>query len=268
MDQIRDLARAHRPRVIIAGWSAYPRQLDFAAFREIADEVGAVLWADMAHFAGLVAAGLHPNPVPYADVVSSTTHKTLGGPRGGFILSRDDTCEKRLNQRVFPGQQGGPLMHIIAAKATAFLVAASEHFADRQRRTLEGACILADRLLADDARSTGVDVLTGGTDVHLVLADLRASQIDGKTAETVLHHVGITTNRNSIPYDPRPPPVTSGVRIGTPALATRGFTTDDFTEVADIVAAALMPDPDIASLQDRTRRLADRYPLYQSLPLG
>ncbi len=268
MDQVRDLARAHRPRVIIAGWSAYPRQLDFAAFRAIADEVGAVLWVDMAHFAGLVAAGLHPNPVPYADVVSSTTHKTLGGPRGGFIISRDDTYEKRLNQRVFPGQQGGPLMHIIAAKATAFLLAASEHFADRQRRTLEGARILADRLLADDARSTGVDVLTGGTDVHLVLADLRASEIDGKSAETVLHRVGITANRNSIPYDPRPPLVTSGVRLGTPALATRGFTTEDFTEVADIVAAALMPAPDIAGLRERTRRLADRYPLYQSLPQG
>ena len=268
MDQVRDLARAHRPRVIIAGWSAYPRQLDFAAFREIADEFGAVLWVDMAHFAGLVAAGLHPNPVPYADVVSSTTHKTLGGPRGGFIISRDDTYEKRLNQRVFPGQQGGPLMHIIAAKATAFLLAASKHFADRQRRTLDGARILADRLLADDARSTGVDVLTGGTDVHLVLADLRASEIDGKTAETVLHQVGITANRNSIPYDPRPPLVTSGVRLGTPALATRGFTTEDFTEVADIVAAALMPDPDIAGLRERTRRLADRYPLYQSLPQG
>jgi len=268
MDQVRDLARKHKPRVIIAGWSAYPRHLDFAAFRDIADEVGAVLWVDMAHFAGLVAAGLHPNPVPFADVVSSTTHKTLAGPRGGFILSRDDTYEKRLNQKVFPGQQGGPLMHIIAAKATAFLLAATDEFADRQRRTLEGARILAERLLADDARATGIDVLTGGTDVHLVLADLRASQIDGKTAETVLHQVGITANRNSIPYDHRPPLVTSGVRLGTPALATRGFRTDDFTEVADIVAAALMPAPDVTGLRERARRLAERYPLYQTLKQG
>jgi len=265
MDQVRDLARTHRPRVIIAGWSAYPRQLDFSAFREIADEVGATLWVDMAHFAGLVAAGLHPNPVPFADVVSSTTHKTLGGPRGGFILSRDDAFEKRLNQNVFPGQQGGPLMHIIAAKATAFLLAGSEQFVDRQHRTLEGARILAQRLLADDARSTGIDVLTGGTDVHLVLADLRASDIDGKTAETVLHQVGITANRNSIPYDPRPPLVTSGVRLGTPALATRGFGATDFAEAADIVAAALMPAPDIAGLRERTRQLADRHPLYPDL---
>ncbi len=265
MDQVRDLARQHRPRVIIAGWSAYPRHLDFAAFRAIADEIDAVLWVDMAHFAGLVAAGLHPNPVPFADVVSSTTHKTLGGPRGGFILSRDDTFEQRLNQRVFPGQQGGPLMHIIAAKATAFLLASTEEFADRQQRTLEGASILAERLLADDARNTGIDVLTGGTDVHLVLADLRASQIDGRSAETVLHEVGITANRNSIPYDPRPPLVTSGVRLGTPALATRGFQTADFAETADIVAEALMPEPDIAGLRERARQISGRYPLYPDL---
>jgi len=265
MDQVRDLARQHRPRVIIAGWSAYPRQLDFAAFRDIADETGATLWVDMAHFAGLVAAGLHPNPVPFADIVSSTTHKTLGGPRGGFILSRNDTFAKRLNQNVFPGQQGGPLMHIIAAKATAFLLASTDEFKDKQQRTLGGAQILAERLLADDARAAGVDVLTGGTDVHLVLADLRASHIDGKTAESVLHEVGITANRNSIPYDPRPPLQTSGVRLGTPALATRGFETADFTEAADIVATALMPDPDLAQLRERARKLAERHPLYPGL---
>lgn len=268
MDQVRDLALAHRPKVIIAGWSAYPRYLDFAAFREIADEVGALLWVDMAHFAGLVAAGLHPNPVPVADIVSSTSHKTLGGPRGGFILSRDDTYAKSLNRNVFPGQQGGPLMHIIAAKATAFLLAGTEPFADRQRRTLEGARIVADRLLAPDARASGIDVLTGGTDVHLILADLRSSEIDGITAERVLHEVGITANRNSIPFDPpRPPLVTSGVRLGTPpALATRGFETLDFIETADIVAHALQPKPDIPTLRTRTKALAEKYPLYPGLP--
>ncbi|MDV2477901.1 serine hydroxymethyltransferase [Rhodococcus zopfii] len=266
MDQVRDLALAHRPKVIIAGWSAYPRYLDFTAFREIADEVGALLWVDMAHFAGLVAAGLHPNPVPVADIVSSTSHKTLGGPRGGFILSRDDTYAKSLNRNVFPGQQGGPLMHIIAAKATAFLLAGTEPFADRQRRTLEGARIVADRLLAPDARASGIDVLTGGTDVHLILADLRSSEIDGITAERVLHEVGITANRNSIPFDPRPPLVTSGVRLGTPALATRGFETLDFIETADIVAHALQPKPDIPTLRTRTKALAEKYPLYPGLP--
>jgi glycine hydroxymethyltransferase len=265
MDQVRDLARAHRPRVIIAGWSAYPRHLDFQAYRDIADEVGAVLWVDMAHFAGLVAAKLHPNPVPVADIVSSTTHKTLGGPRGGFILSRDDTYAKRLNQNVFPGQQGGPLMHIIAAKATAFLLAGTDDFRDKQRRTIEGAQILANRLLADDVRAHGIDVLTRGTDVHLVLADLRDSQIDGKTAETVLHQVGITANRNSIPYDPRPPLTTSGVRLGTPALATRGFQREHFIETADIVAEALKPAPDIPVLAARVDILTDQFPLYPNL---
>ncbi|MFS3128538.1 serine hydroxymethyltransferase [Nocardioides sp. Bht2] len=265
MDQVRDLARKHRPRVLIAGWSAYARHLDFAAFREIADETGAVLWVDMAHFAGLVAAGLHPNPVPYADIVSSTTHKTLGGPRGAFILSRDDQFAKALDQNVFPGQQGGPFMHIIAAKATAFLLAGTDYFADRQRRTLEGARILADRLIAPDLRETGLDLLTGGTDVHLVLADLRRSSIDGITAESTLHDIGITVNRNSVPFDTRPPRVTSGIRIGTPALATRGFQTDDFIEVADVVAEALKPDADREALRERTAVLVRRHPLYPTL---
>lgn len=265
MDQVRDLARKHRPRVIIAGWSAYPRHLDFAAFRDIADETGAVLWVDMAHFAGLVVAGLHPNPVPYADIVSSTTHKTLGGPRGAFILSRDDRYAAALNQNVFPGQQGGPLMHIIAAKATAFLLAGTEYFADRQRRTLEGAQILAERLTAPDVQQTGLELLTGGTDVHLVLADLRRSAIDGLRAEHTLHDIGITVNRNSVPFDTRPPRVTSGVRIGTPALATRGFLTEDFVEVSDIVAEALKPGADRAELRERTAALARRHPLYPTL---
>jgi glycine hydroxymethyltransferase len=265
MDAVRSAALEHKPTVIIAGWSAYPRQLDFAAFRAIADEVGAKLWVDMAHFAGLVAAGLHPSPVPHADVVSSTVHKTLAGPRSGFILSRDQELAKKLNSNVFPGQQGGPLMHIIAAKATAFLLAGSDEFKDRQERTVRGARILADRLMAEDAKANGLDVLTGGTDVHLVLADLRESPLDGKQAEDVLHEVGITVNRNAVPFDPRPPMVTSGLRIGTPALATRGFGDEEFTEVADIIAAALRPDPDLAALRARVTALTNAFPLYPGL---
>ncbi|MCZ2527663.1 aminotransferase class I/II-fold pyridoxal phosphate-dependent enzyme [Streptomyces sp. SCUT-3] len=267
MDEVERLAKEHRPQLIIAGWSAYPRQLDFAAFRRIADEVGAKLMVDMAHFAGLVAAGLHPSPVPYADVVTTTTHKTLGGPRGGVILSRAEYA-KKINSAVFPGQQGGPLEHVIAAKAVAFKVAASEEFADRQRRTLEGAKILAERLLQQDAVEAGVSVLSGGTDVHLVLVDLRNSELDGQQAEDRLHEVGITVNRNAVPFDPRPPMVTSGLRIGTPALATRGFGAEDFREVADIIAEALKPGFDedkAAALKARVTALADKHPLYPGL---
>lgn len=261
-DDIRAKAIEHQPKVLIAGWSAYPRQLDFAKFREIADEVGAKLWVDMAHFAGLVAAGLHPSPVPHAHVVSSTVHKTLGGPRSGIILSNDETLFKKLNSAVFPGQQGGPLMHVIAAKATAFLLAGTPEFKDRQERTIRGAQALAARLTADDAKAAGIDVLTGGTDVHLVLVDLRTSEVDGKQAEDLLHEVGITVNRNSVPFDPRPPMVTSGVRIGTSALATRGFGDAEFTEVADIIALTLMPTPDVAALSARVKALTDAFPLY------
>lgn len=265
MNVVRDRALEFRPQVIIAGWSAYPRHLDFAAFRAIADEVGAKLWVDMAHFAGLVAAGLHPSPVPFADVVSSTVHKTIGGPRSGFIVSRDTELAKKLNSNVFPGQQGGPLMHVIAAKATAFKLAATAEFRDRQERTIRGAQILAERLTADDARAEGVDVLTGGTDVHLVLADLRTSPLDGQQAEDVLHEVGITVNRNAVPFDPRPPMVTSGLRIGTPALATRGFGDVEFTEVSDIIASALKPGADLAALRRRVQTLTDAFPLYPGL---
>ncbi|MGW0825756.1 serine hydroxymethyltransferase [Streptomyces sp. NPDC002845] len=264
MEQVRKLAHEHRPKLIVAGWSAYPRQLDFAAFRRIADEVGAHLMVDMAHFAGLVAAGLHPSPVPHAHVVTTTTHKTLGGPRGGVILSTAELA-KKINSSVFPGQQGGPLEHVIAAKAVAFKMAAQPEFADRQRRTLEGAAILARRLLAEDTRAAGVSVLTGGTDVHLVLVDLRHSELDGRQAEDRLHRIGITVNRNAVPFDPRPPMVSSGVRIGTPALAARGFGTEEFTEVADIIAAAFLPgfdDQDAAALRERVRVLTDRFPLY------
>jgi glycine hydroxymethyltransferase len=270
MDEVARLAHEHRPKMIVAGWSAYPRHLDFAAFRRIADDVGAYLMVDMAHFAGLVAAGLHPSPLPYAHVVTSTTHKTLGGPRGGVILSANSAPElrKKINSNVFPGQQGGPLEHVIAAKAVAFKFAASEEFRDRQRRTLEGARLLADRLLAPDARAGGIGVVSGGTDVHLVLVDLRNSELDGKQAEDRLHDVGITANRNAVPFDPRPPMISSGVRIGTPALAARGFGSDDFTEVADIIAVALHSGTDDAALEALRRRaaaLASANPLYPTL---
>ncbi|WP_439382998.1 serine hydroxymethyltransferase [Amycolatopsis lexingtonensis] len=255
--EVARLAREHRPKLIIAGWSAYPRQLDFARFREIADEVGAYLMVDMAHFAGLVAAGLHPSPVPHAHVTTTTTHKTLGGPRGGVVLTNDAALAKKVNSAVFPGQQGGPLEHVIAAKAVAFKMAAEPEFAERQQRTLRGAKILAERLL-----EAGIDVLTGGTDVHLVLVDLRGSELDGKQAEDRLHEVGITVNRNAVPFDPRPPMVTSGLRIGTPALATRGFGDAEFREAADVIAEALRPGYDVGKLRARVTALAEAFPLY------
>jgi glycine hydroxymethyltransferase len=264
MDEVRKIALEAQPKVIVAGWSAYPRHQDFAAFREIADEVGAYLWVDMAHFAGLVAAGLHPSPVPYADVVSSTVHKTLGGPRSGLILAKQEFA-KKLNSSVFPGQQGGPLMHAIAAKAVAFKIAATAEFAERQQRTLSGAKILAERLTAADVAGKGISVLTGGTDVHLVLVDLRNSQLDGQQGEDLLHEIGITVNRNAVPFDPRPPMVTSGLRIGTAALATRGFGDTEFTEVADIIGTALAGGSDVETLRGRVRKLANDLPLYQGL---
>ncbi|MFG1809745.1 serine hydroxymethyltransferase [Streptomyces sp. NPDC049040] len=264
MAEVERLAKEHRPQLVIAGWSAYPRQLDFAEFRRIADSVGAYLMVDMAHFAGLVAAGLHPSPVPHAHVVTTTTHKTLGGPRGGVILSTADLA-KKINSAVFPGQQGGPLEHVIAGKAVAFKAAATDEFRDRQARTLEGARILAERLGGDDLAAAGVAVLSGGTDVHLVLVDLRESALDGRQAEDRLHDIGITVNRNAIPDDPRPPMVTSGLRIGTPALATRGFEADAFREVADIIAAALQPTFDADALRARVTALAERHPLYPTL---
>ncbi|MEU7377071.1 serine hydroxymethyltransferase [Streptomyces albidoflavus] len=264
MAEVERLAKESRPKLIVAGWSAYPRQLDFAAFRRIADEVGAYLMVDMAHFAGLVAAGLHPSPVPHAHVVTTTTHKTLGGPRGGVILSTAELA-KKINSAVFPGQQGGPLEHVVAAKAVAFKVAASEEFKERQRRTVEGARILAERLVQPDVTDHGVSVLSGGTDVHLVLVDLRESELDGQQAEDRLHEVGITVNRNAVPNDPRPPMVTSGLRIGTPALATRGFQAEDFAEVADIIAEALKPSYEAEALKARVAALAEKHPLYTGL---
>jgi glycine hydroxymethyltransferase len=264
MDQVRAVALERRPKMILAGWSAYSRQLDFPAFREIADEVGAYLVVDMAHFAGLVATGLHPSPVPYADVVTTTIHKTLGGPRAGMILCREEYA-KKINSAVFPGQQGGPLEHVIAAKAVALKLAASPQFRERQERTVEGARLVADALLGAGG---GVSVLTGGTDVHLVLCDLRESALDGQQAEDRLHDIGITVNRNAVPFDPRPPMVTSGLRLGTPALATRGLGREDFIEIGSILAEALAPEGFEGrrdALRARAAAIADRYPLYPTL---
>jgi glycine hydroxymethyltransferase len=271
MDKVEALAIEHSPKMIVAGWSAYPRQLDFERFRAIADKVGAYLFVDMAHFAGLVAAGLHPSPVPHAHVVSSTTHKTLAGPRGGIILTNDADIAKKINSAVFPGQQGGPLEHVIAGKAVAFKIAASEEFKDRQVRTLAGAHILAERLNAPDVAAVGISVLTGGTDVHLVLVDLRHSELNGQQGEDLLAKVEITVNRNAVPFDPRPPMVTSGLRIGTPALATRGFSEAAFVEVADIIAETLIAgthqnnEATLAALKDRVHALANAHPLYPEL---
>lgn len=268
MDEVARLARENQPQMIVAGWSAYPRQLDLARFREIADEVGAYLMVDMAHFAGLVAAGLHPNPLPHAHVVTTTTHKTLGGGRGGLILANDTEFAKKLNSAVFPGQQGGPLEHVIAGKAVLFKMAVSEEFKDRQRRTVEGARVLAERLRADDAAKAGVQLVSGGTDVHLVLVDLRNSELDGQQAEDRLHEIGITVNRNAVPNDPRPPMVTSGLRVGASALATRGFGKQEFTEVGEIIAQALQPSFDenaSQQLRARVEKLAGAFPLYPEL---
>jgi glycine hydroxymethyltransferase len=263
MDALERQAELCSPRMIIAGWSAYPRILDFERFQQIAYNVGAYLMVDMAHFAGLVAAGLHPSPVPYADVVTTTIHKTLGGPRSGMILCREEH-QKAIDVAVFPGQQGGPLEHVIAAKAVALKIAASPEFRERQERTIAGAQALATELLA--AHDPGLQVLTGGTDVHLVLVDLRDGELDGLQAENRLHEIGITVNRNAVPNDPRPPMVSSGLRIGTPALATRGLGVEDFAELGRIIRAALTGDfaTERAALAARVTAIADAYPLYRA----
>jgi glycine hydroxymethyltransferase len=266
MDEVQRTAKERKPKLLLAGWSAYSRQLDFARFREIADEVGALLMVDMAHFAGLVAAGLHPNPVPHADVVTSTVHKTIGGARGGLILCKEEHA-KAINSAVFPGQQGGPLEHVIAGKAVAFKIAGSELFRERQERTIAGAQVVAAALMK---AGHGVNVLTGGTDVHLALVDLRESEIDGQQSEDRLHDIGITVNRNAVPFDPRPPMVTSGLRVGTAALATRGLQAEDFSEIGDIIAIALTPAYEAKrdELAERVTAIADRYPLYERLSAG
>jgi glycine hydroxymethyltransferase len=261
MEEVERLAHEHKPKLIVAGWSAYSRQLDFAAFREIADSVDAKLMVDMAHFAGLVAADEHPNPVPHAHVVTTTIHKTLGGPRSGMILC-DEELGADVNRSVFPGQQGGPLMHVIAAKAVALGIASSEPFRARQRQTIANAQAVAEGL-----QEGGVGVLTGGTDVHLVLVDLTPTGLDGKTAESRLEEVGITVNRNAIPFDERPPMNPSGLRIGTPALTTRGMVEEDMREIAEVISVALSDrfDSERDALAERSRALMERYPLYPQL---
>jgi len=254
--EVRRLAQEHSPKLIVCGGSAYPRAVEADRFREIADEVGAYLLCDMAHFAGLVAAGLHPNPVPHCDFVTSTTHKTLSGPRSGFVLCREEHAQA-LDRAVFPGMQGGPMEHVIAAKATCFLIAGTPSFKEYQAQIRANADALADELQAG-----GLEVLTGGTDTHLLQLDLRRTDWTGKDAEERLAQARITVNRNTVPFDERPPTVASGVRMGTPACTMRGFDEDDFREVARIVVGALSPDADLAALAERSGALCEKRPLY------
>jgi glycine hydroxymethyltransferase len=255
-DDVLHLAKEHRPKLIVCGGSAYPRTVEADRFRQIADEVGALLMTDMAHFAGLVAAGLHPNPVPHSHFVTSTTHKTLAGPRSGFVLCTEEHAQA-LDRAVFPGMQGGPLVHAIAAKAACFAIAATEAFRDYQRRVRANADVLSDTLQAG-----GLEVLTGGTDTHLLQVDLRPTEWTGKEAEERLHEVKLTVNRNTVPFDERPPTVASGIRIGTPAATMRGFDEEDFREVGRIIAAALAEGADVAALAARTEALCEKRPLY------
>jgi len=255
-DEVLDLARKHRPKLIVCGGSAYPRTVEADRFRAIADEVDALLLCDMAHFAGLVAAGLHPNPVPHCDFVTSTTHKTLAGPRAGFILCREEHAQA-VDRAVFPGMQGGPLEHTIAAKATCFKIAGTEAFREYQQQIRANADALSEALIEG-----GLDVLTGGTDTHLLQLDLRSTDWTGKDAEERLDEVRLTVNRNTVPFDERPPTVASGVRIGTPAATMRGFDADDFREVGQIIVEALGADADIPALASRSEALCERRPLY------
>jgi glycine hydroxymethyltransferase len=255
LEAVRRLALEHRPKVIVAGASAYPRFWDFEAFRKIADEVGAYLVVDMAHFAGLVAAGLHPNPVPHAHVVTSTTHKTLRGPRGGLIVGNDPELGKKIDKLIFPGIQGGPLEHVIAGKAVAFFEALQPGFKEYSRLVVENA-----KRLAQELAERGYRIVTGGTDNHLMLVDLRPKGLTGKEAEERLDAVGITVNKNAIPFDPKPPKVTSGIRIGTPAITTRGFTPEEMPKVAELIDRALTEGPSEA-LREEVRRLALEHPM-------
>jgi glycine hydroxymethyltransferase len=255
-DDVLRLAKEHRPKLIVCGGSAYPRAVEADRFREIADEVGALLVTDMAHFAGLVAAGLHPNPVEHSHFVTSTTHKTLAGPRSGFILC-DEEHAQAVDRAVFPGIQGGPLVHTIAAKATCFRIAATEPFREYQRQIRRNADVLAETL-----EEGGLDVLTGGTDTHLLQLDLRRTDWTGKEAEERLAEVKLTVNRNTVPFDERPPTVASGVRIGTPAATMRGFDEEDFREVGKIIVAALGESPDLGALAARAEELCRKRPLY------
>jgi glycine hydroxymethyltransferase len=262
MDQVRAEARKHRPRIIVVGASAYPRVIDFAAFRAIADEVGAALMADIAHIAGLVAAGVHPSPFPHCEWVTTTTHKTLAGPRGGACFCREVDAA-RLDKAVFPGLQGGPLEHIIAGKAVCFLLASTEEFKAKQRLTVENAKVLAETLL-----DRGMKLVSGGTDNHLMLVDFSGTEMTGRRAQELLDRVGITANKNSVPYDERPPAVTSGIRLGTPAMTTRGFGPQEMREVGAIIVETLTGDQTEAGLDRllaRSRALTAAFPLYRTL---
>ena len=259
-EQVRELARAHRPKMIVVGWSAYPRKIDFGVFREIADECGALLMADVAHPAGLIVAGLYPNPVPYCDFVTTTTHKTLRGPRGGLVMMKEEHA-KRVNSRVFPGTQGGPLMHTIAAKAVAFKEALRPEFKEYQRQVVKNAKALGERLTEH-----GFKLVTGGTDTHLILVDLGETDFTGKMAEDTLERAGITLNKNAVPFDPRPPTITSGIRIGTPAVTTRGMREAEMTGIADLIFEALGHADDdgvITRIGNQVRELCDQYPIYK-----
>jgi glycine hydroxymethyltransferase len=265
-EQVQKLAREHRPKVIVTGGSAYPRVIDFRRFREIADSVGALLMVDMAHFAGLVAGGAHPSPFPHAHVVTSTTHKTLRGPRGGFVLTNDEELARKINSAVFPGSQGGPLMHVIAAKAVAFGEALRPSFRSYAKAVVENAKALAEIL-----KSRGLDIVSGGTDTHLMLVDLRPKRLTGKAAEAALGRAHITCNKNGIPFDPEKPMVTSGIRIGTPAGTTRGFGVAEFRQIGEMIAEVLDAlsrsgaGEDAAAeavVRDKVRRLVARFPIY------
>src|SRR6516164_3288030 len=267
MEEVERLAKEHRPKVIIAGGSAYPRIIDFRRFREIADEVGAFLVVDMAHFAGLVAGGVHPSPLPHAHVVTTTTHKTLRGPRGGAILSNDEELAKKLNAAVFPGMQGGPLMHVIAAKAVAFGEALRPSFRLYARNVVENAKALGETL-----KACGFDIVSGGTDTHLMLVDLRNKRLTGKVAEAALGRARITCNKNGIPFDPEKPTVTSGVRLGTPAGTTRGFGIAEFQQIGDMIAEVIDAlarsglEQDIQAegrVGEQVKRLVSRFPIYE-----
>lgn len=255
-DEVREIALKEKPKMIVAGASAYPREIDFSKFREIADEVGAYLMVDMAHIAGLIAAGLHQNPVPYADFVTTTTHKTLRGPRGGAILCKEEYA-KAIDKAIFPGIQGGPLMHVIAAKAVAFGEALQDEFKGYQKQVISNTKALADGLLEE-----GFRLVSGGTDNHLILIDVRNKDLTGKVAEAMLNDVGIATNKNTIPNDPESPFVTSGVRIGTAAMTTRGMKEAEMKEIAELISEALKSDSDKEAVKQRVYDLCDRFPLY------
>ena len=260
-DELEAIAKKEKPKLIIAGASAYPRTIDFARFREIADQVGAKFMVDMAHIAGLVAAGLHPSPIPYADVVTSTTHKTLRGPRGGIILTNDEEIIKAINKSVFPGIQGGPLMHIIAAKAVAFNEALQPSFKEYAKQVIENAATLGETLIKE-----GAALVSGGTDNHIVLLDVRPWELTGKEAEKLLEEAGITVNKNTIPYDPESPFVTSGIRMGTAALTTRGMKQEEMVKIAEVIAAVLKSKGDkevLEKAKETTKAICEEYPLFQ-----